>query len=118
MTPWERLDGFLENNQIQLIRQEARALISWLTELEELMIATGLWKLIGDEHTRPLDFAAAKRLEGGAGIHSWSGWRNPGTWSVPKLHAFATRSLINAEHLYNEDPRGRRTAERRRVASL
>lgn len=103
MTPWERLTDFVANNEIHTIRREAPSLISWLAELEELMISADLWTHSEGE-ARPLDKAAARRMEP-RGLDYWSGWRSPGGWSVAKLGAFAVRAFIDAEHKIAEDPR-------------
>lgn len=98
MTPLEHLADFFEHNEIADIRREGPSIISLLTELEERMIDAGLWHF---EKARPLDKAAAKRMEPDLGLSDWSGWRSPGVWGVAKLHAFAVRAFIDAEHKFD-----------------
>lgn len=99
MTPLERLADFFEHNEIADIRREGPSIISFLTELEERMVDTGLWTHSEGE-ALPLDKAAAKRMEPDLGLDAWSGWRSPGGWGVAKLGAFAVRALIDAEHRF------------------
>ncbi len=109
MTPLERLATFLEDNQIDTIRREGPSIISLLTDLEEHMVAAGLWTHPEDE-ALPLDKAAAKRMEPDFGLSDWAGWRSPGIWGTAKLRSFAVRAFIDAEaKLEKVNPKYRET---------
>jgi len=109
MTPLERLNDFFEHNEIATIRREGPSIISLLTELEERMIDAGLWSH-PEGKARPLDKAAAKRMEPDLGLSDWSGWRSPGVWGDAKLRSFVVRAFIDAEHkLDTVNPKYRET---------